>query len=110
MDSQRLTSALLAIKREDDRGKKGDALKQLLAETGIDRVTVDGQDDAIGKLECLIRFRCAEERGLIPGKIVMYSRVAPCAHIHYQNSKGYVCLRGVPGEFDPEHLILMCNW
>jgi len=102
-----MSKALSAVKHEDDLVKRGELLIKLLAEVGIDRKTVDGQPDAIQKLECAIRFSCAAELGLTPGRLVMYNRVAPLAPIQYVNSTGFVKLTGVDGEWNPKHLILV---
>lgn len=108
MRSEQMYRALLAIKRESDLGKREDAIRRLLTEAQIDPDIVSGQLDAVIKLDCAIRFRCAHERGLVPGKLVMYSRVALPTWIKNLKSTGYVKLYGVPNnEFDPQDLILL---
>ena len=107
MNWEQMRDALAEIKREIDLGKRGDAIRQLLTEARIDPEIVNGQFDAVIKLGCAIRFRCAYERGLVPGKLVMYSRVALPALIQSLKSTGHVRLKGVDCEFHPKDLIML---
>jgi hypothetical protein len=80
-------------------GDQGAVLASLLAAVGIPAASVTDFRDASKKVEGAIRFRCAEERGLIGKTHLLHG--GKVVEVHPIRNDGYVRIKGVRGTFHP---------
>mgnify|MGYP001594420577 CR=1 len=107
MLSNQLEQAISAIKREANPLKQVAAVKKILSDEEL-ILTVDSDvSEVLEVLDALVRLHCANERGIVLGKRVMYSRVALPAAVRGFTEDAHVLLEGVNCVFNPRNLIVL---